>query len=89
MKTKKLPERMCIGCGSMKLKKELVRIVKDKDGNISIDATGKKAGRGAYICNNLDCLKAVKKKKAIEHSFSMKIDEEIYNTLESELKGIE
>ena len=49
MKTKKLPERMCIGCGCMKLKKELVRIVKEKDGNISIDATGKKAGRGAYM----------------------------------------
>jgi len=73
----------------MKPKKELVRIVKEKSGDISIDATGKKSGRGAYICNNLECLKAVKKKKGLEHSFSMKIDEEIYNTLESELKGIE
>ena len=89
MKTKKLPERMCIGCGSMKLKKELVRIVKDKDGNISIDATGKKAGRGAYICKDMNCLKKVQKKKGLEHSFSMKIDDAIYTSLESELNGIE
>lgn len=89
MKTKKLPERMCIGCGDMKLKKELVRIVKDKEGNIFIDATGKKAGRGAYICKCLECLKKVQKKKGLEHSFNMTIDQAIYNTLESELKGIE
>lgn len=89
MKTRKLPERMCIGCGKMLQKKELVRVVKDKEDNISIDATGKKAGRGAYICKNIECLKKVQKKKGLEHSFNMKINEAIYITLESELKGIE
>ena len=57
MKTKKIPMRMCLGCGEMKPKKELIRVVKSKEGEISLDLTGKKSGRGAYICHDAECLK--------------------------------
>lgn len=78
---------MCIGCGEMKPKKELIRIVKNKEGEISLDFTGKKPGRGAYICNSEECLvKAIKNKK-IERSFSQKIDDEIYEKLKEEICG--
>lgn len=78
---------MCIGCGEMKPKKDLIRVVKNKEGEISLDFTGKKPGRGAYICNNEECLvKAIKNKK-IERSFSQKIDDEIYEKLKEEICG--
>ena len=87
MKVRKIPTRMCIGCGEMKPKKELIRIVKNKEGEISLDFTGKKPGRGAYICNSEECLvKAIKNKK-IERSFSQKIDDEIYEKLKEEICG--
>lgn len=78
---KKIPQRTCIGCNTQKNKKDLIRIVKDKDGNISIDRTGKANGRGAYICDNIECLgKAIKSKK-LERTFETKISEEIYENL--------
>ena len=87
MKVRKIPTRMCIGCGEMKPKKELIRVVKNKEGEISLDFTGKKPGRGAYICNSEECLvKAIKTKK-IERSFSQKIDDEIYEKLKEEICG--
>lgn len=89
MKNKKIPERMCIGCGVMKPKKELIRIVKDKENNISLDATGKKSGRGAYICKDKECFNKIKKKHGLEHAFSIKVEEQIYLDLESELMNIE
>ena len=55
MKTKKIPMRMCLGCGEMKPKRELIRVVKSKEGDISLDLTGKKSGRGAYICKSVEC----------------------------------
>lgn len=85
MKTKKIPMRMCIGCGEMKPKKELIRVVKSKEGEISLDLTGKKSGRGAYICKDLKCFKQARKSKKIERSFSCQISEEIYDGLEKEL----
>jgi len=85
MKTKKIPLRMCSGCGEMFDKRTLVRVVRTKDGDVSLDLTGKKAGRGAYVCKNLDCLKKARKKKAFERAFSMKISEEIYNEMEEEM----
>lgn len=85
MQTKKVPLRKCIGCNEMKNKKELVRIVKNKEEEISLDLTGKKAGRGAYICNNIECLKKARKQRGLERAFSTRIPEEIYDKLEQEL----
>ncbi len=80
-----IPKRTCIGCNIQKDKKELIRIVKDKDGNISIDKTGKANGRGAYICNNIECLEKAKKSKKLERTFETSISEEIYSNLEQML----
>ncbi len=78
---KKVPERTCIGCGESKPKKELLRIVKDKENVISIDLTGKKNGRGAYICNNVECLEKAIKSNRLSKSFEQSIDKEIYEKL--------
>lgn len=85
MKTKKIPMRMCLGCGEMKPKKELVRAVKSKDGEISLDLTGKKSGRGAYICKSMDCFLKARKARKFEREFSCKIEEEIYDCMQKEL----
>ncbi len=85
MKTKKIPMRMCIGCGEMKPKKELIRVVKSKEGEISLDLTGKKSGRGAYICKDLKCFKQARKSRRLERSFSCQISDEIYDGMEREL----
>ncbi len=85
MKTKKIPLRMCLGCNEMKPKKELVRVVRSKEGEISLDPTGKKAGRGAYICKDAQCLKKARKARRLEKSFSCSISDEIYDRLEEEL----
>lgn len=76
---------MCVGCGEMFDKRDLIRVVKSLEGDISIDLTGKKNGRGAYICNNTECLKKAKKRKSIERAFSVKIDDEIYSKMEEEI----
>lgn len=85
MKTKKIPMRMCIGCGEVKPKKELIRIVRSKEGEISLDLTGKKSGRGAYICDDLKCLQKARKSRKLEKSFSCQISDEIYDAMEREL----
>lgn len=89
MKVKKIPQRMCVGCQEMRPKKELIRVVKNAEGEVSIDLTGKKPGRGAYICKNIDCLEKAIKTKRIERSFEMKISDEIYNRLKEELNNEE
>lgn len=86
LKQKKVPMRMCLGCQEMKPKKELIRVVKNKENEISVDFTGKKAGRGAYICKNIECFRKAKKAKRFERAFETSISEEIYNTLEKELE---
>lgn len=78
---KNLPQRTCMGCNSKKDKKDLIRIVKNKEGVISIDKTGKANGRGAYICNELECLEKAMKSKRLEKVFETKISEEIYENL--------
>lgn len=78
---KKQPQRTCMGCNGKKDKKELIRIVKDKEGHISVDKTGKQEGRGAYLCNNIQCLEKVKKSKRLEKALDTKIAEEIYENL--------
>lgn len=78
---KKIPLRTCMGCNAKKPKKELIRIVKDKQNNISIDKTGKQDGRGAYICDDVRCLEKVIKTKRVERVLEVKISEEIYENL--------
>ncbi|MFL0246945.1 RNase P modulator RnpM [Candidatus Clostridium stratigraminis] len=85
MKVKKIPQRMCTGCMEMKPKKELIRVVKNKDNEVSIDLTGKKPGRGAYICKNEECLNKAFKSKRLEKNLEIKISEEIYNNLKEEI----
>ena len=83
---KKIPQRTCIGCNVQKNKSDLIRIVMNKEGNISIDKTGKANGRGAYICNNIECLEKAKKSKRIEKSLEIPISEEIYSQIENIIK---
>lgn len=78
---KSLPQRTCMGCNSQKNKKDLIRIVKNKDGVISIDRTGKASGRGAYICDDITCLEKAIKTKRLEKAFETKISDEIYDNL--------
>ena len=80
---KKVPLRTCMGCNSKKTKKELVRIVKNKDNNVSIDRTGKLEGRGAYICEDIACLEKVIKSKRLEKVLDIAISEQTYNELRS------
>ncbi len=86
MQQKRIPLRKCTGCGEMKPKKELVRIVKDPEGAISLDRTGKKAGRGAYICPEEECLAAAKKARRLEKAFSCQIPDAVYTQLEEALQ---
>jgi len=78
---KSIPLRTCMGCNEKKPKKELVRIVKNKEGQISLDKTGKAEGRGAYICDSSECLEKVIKSKRLEKVFESEISEEVYNNL--------
>ena len=85
MKQKKIPLRKCLGCGESKDKRELVRVVRSPDGEVSLDLTGKKAGRGAYICKDVSCLKKAKKQKRFERAFECEIPDEVYAQMEDEL----
>lgn len=87
MKQKKIPLRKCNGCGEQKDKRDLVRIVKNADGEISLDLTGKAAGRGAYICPDAECLKKARKAKRIEKAFECAVPSEVYDKLEEQLKN--
>lgn len=89
MSGKKIPMRQCIGCGEMKNKNSLIRIIRTPEEEIVIDAIGKKNGRGAYICNSPDCFSKAVKSKALERSLKVAIPKEIYETLEGELKEFE
>jgi predicted RNA-binding protein YlxR (DUF448 family) len=88
MKPKKIPLRMCLGCNEMKPKAELIRVVKSPEGEVSLDFTGKKNGRGAYICHNAECLERSVKTKRLERSFSMAIPNEVYESLKKELENL-
>ena len=85
MQKKKIPMRKCTGCGEMKPKKELVRVVRSPEGEISLDLTGKKNGRGAYVCRDVQCLKKAQKSKRIERAFECASPDEVYNKMEQEL----
>jgi len=84
---KNIPKRTCIGCNEIKPKKELIRIVKNKEGNIFVDKTGKSNGRGAYLCDNMECLKKAMKTKRLERTFETTISDEIYKELENKFEN--
>ena len=86
---KKIPLRKCIGCGTMKAKKELIRVVHQPDESFVLDTTGRKNGRGAYICKDQVCLKKAIDTKGLERAFKMKIPADVYESLSEELKNIE
>lgn len=86
---KKIPLRQCVGCGAMKSKKEMMRVLKTPEDEIVLDATGKKNGRGAYLCKEKECLVRARKNKGLERSFKMKIPNEVYDNLEKEFDGLE
>ena len=97
MRQKKIPMRMCTGFGEMKPKKELVRVVKapaetkeeEEFRDISVDLTGRKPGRGAYVCRNVECLRLARKARRLEKAFSCKIPDEVYERLEKEMNSHE
>ncbi len=86
---KKIPLRQCVGCGEMKGKKEMVRILKTTEGDIVLDMTGKKNGRGAYLCRSMECLKKARKGRGLERSFKISIPNEVYEGLEKEFEEFE
>lgn len=88
MTNKKTPMRMCTACREMKPKKELIRVVKTKDGQICFDTTGKLAGRGAYVCKDVECLKKAEKANVFARAFEMNIDKQIYARLREEIEKL-
>ena len=89
MANKKIPMRQCIGCGEMKPKKEMLRIIKTTEEEILLDTTGRKNCRGAYICPNSECLKKAVKGKGLERSFKMAIPKDVYEMLTKEMEEFE
>ncbi|MCI9388414.1 MAG: YlxR family protein [Lachnospiraceae bacterium] len=89
MKNKKIPLRQCIGCREMKPKRDLLRILRTPEGELLLDDTGKKNGRGAYLCRDIQCFAKARKSKALERSFQMGIGQEIYERLEKEWERFE
>ena len=86
-KVKKIPQRQCVGCREMKDKRALIRAVKSPQGEVSLDFTGKKPGRGAYVCPNTDCLKRAIKTKALSRAFETEIPQDVYDALLQEMEA--
>ena len=84
-----MPVRMCVGCQEMKTKKEMIRVIKTPEGTFMLDATGKKNGRGAYVCPSEECLQLARKNKGLERSFKQAIPAEVYESLEKEMEALE
>ncbi|RGY80504.1 RNase P modulator RnpM [Dorea sp. AM58-8] len=84
-----MPVRMCVGCQEMKNKKEMIRVIKTPEGTFMLDATGKKNGRGAYVCPSEECLQLARKNKGMERSFKQAIPAEVYESLEKEMEALE
>ena len=85
-KVKKIPQRQCVGCRTMKDKKTLIRVVRTPEGSIVLDSTGKKNGRGAYVCPDPACLKKARKSRALERAFALEIPAEVYDALEAQME---
>ena len=86
MKVKKIPQRKCVGCGEMKSKKELIRVVRSPEGDISLDLTGKKTGRGAYVCPDKECITKAYKGHRLEKALEKQVNDDVYKKLLEELK---
>ena len=86
MKQKKIPMRRCNGCNEQKPKNELIRVVKSPEGEINLDLKGKASGRGAYICHDLECLQKARKSRRIDRTFEMTIPDDVYDSLEEQIK---
>ncbi len=86
---KKIPLRQCVGCGEMKGKRDMMRVLKTAENEICLDITGKKNGRGAYVCKSRECLNKARKNRGLERSFKMSIPNEVYDTLEKEFENFE
>lgn len=84
-----MPVRMCVGCQEMKNKKEMIRVIKTPEGTFMLDATGKKNGRGAYVCPSEECLQLARKNKGLERSFKQAVPAEVYESLEKEMEALE
>ena len=84
-----MPVRMCVGCQEMKNKKEMSRVIKTPEGTFMLDATGKKNGRGAYVCPSEECLQLARKNKGLERSVKQAIPAEVYESLEKEMEALE
>ena len=85
---KKVPQRQCVGCGEMKNKKEMIRILKTPEGSFTLDTTGRKNGRGAYLCPCMEGVRKAVKGRGLERSFKMAIPKEVYETLEKEMEQL-
>ena len=86
VKPRKIPQRQCVGCRTMKDKKELLRVVRTPEGEIVLDGSGKKSGRGAYVCHDGECLKRARKSRALERAFELAIPEVVYDALEAQME---
>ncbi len=87
--SKKIPLRQCVGCSEMKSKKDMMRVLKTAEGEIVLDVTGKKNGRGAYLCVSKECLEKARKNKGLERSFKMSIPDQVYDNLQKEFEESE
>lgn len=87
VKPRKTPMRMCVGCREMKPKMSLLRVVRPQEGEVHIDRTGKAPGRGAYVCNSLDCLKKAQKTRALERALDQRIEEGVFEALQADIAG--
>ena len=85
-KQRKIPQRQCVGCRTMKDKKALIRVVKTPEGEIVLDTTGKKSGRGAYVCPDGECLKKARKSRALERAFELAIPDAVYDALQAQME---
>lgn len=88
MKPRKIPQRQCVGCRTMYDKRELLRVVKSPEGDISLDPGGKKSGRGAYVCRSTACLKKAQKSKALDRALEVTIPEEVYAALQQQMEVV-
>ena len=88
MKPKKIPMRMCVGCREMKEKKSLIRVVRSPEGDVSLDPTGKKSGRGAYVCRDPECLKRAIKQRQLERQLQVTLTEEVAEGLNQEMNRL-
>lgn len=88
VKPRKIPQRQCVGCRTMYDKRDLLRVVKSPEGEITLDASGKKSGRGAYVCRSTECLKKAQKSKALERALEVTIPEEVYTALQQQMEVV-